>query len=129
MFFCVKVKTNSHFVVKFVERSTRSKRSFYLFDESPCSNICKTLIGCVNIIKKKVNPLRAKFIKWLNTLKQFVGKLPTNCLSVFDHFVGLAFKRLIDKTHTIFLPTIIRSSQDSLFTNYCVELFLHSFSL
>ena len=29
--------------------------------------------------------------KWSNTLKQF-GNLPTNCLSVFDHFVGLALK-------------------------------------
>ena len=27
-------------------------------------------------------------------LKQFVGNLPTNCLSVFDHFVGLALKGL-----------------------------------
>ena len=42
----------------------------------------------------KRNPLSAKFIKWSNTLKQFVGKLPTNCLSVFDHFVGLALKGL-----------------------------------
>ena len=29
-----------------------------------------------------------------NTLKKFVGKLPTNCLSVFDHFAGLALKEL-----------------------------------
>ena len=43
----------------------------------------------------KVNPLSAKFIKWSNTLKQIVGKLPTICLSVFDHFSGLAFKGLI----------------------------------
>ena len=42
-----------------------------------------------------VNPLSAKFIKWSNTLKQIVGKLPTICLSVFDHFSGLAFKGLI----------------------------------
>ena len=42
-----------------------------------------------------VNPLSAKFIKWSNTLKQFVGKLPTNCLSVFDYFVGLALKGLM----------------------------------
>ena len=28
------------------------------------------------------------------TLKQFVGNLLTNCLSVFDHFVGLALKGL-----------------------------------
>ena len=32
--------------------------------------------------------------KWPNTFKQFVGNLPTNCLSVFDHFVGLALKGL-----------------------------------
>ena len=29
------------------------------------------------------------------TLKQFVGKLPTNCLSVFDHFLGFALKGFI----------------------------------
>ena len=40
------------------------------------------------------NPLRANPTKWSNTLKQFVGNLPTNCLSVFNHFVGLAFKVL-----------------------------------
>ena len=42
-----------------------------------------------------LNPLSANITKWSNTLKQFVGKLPTNCLSVFDHFVGLALKGLI----------------------------------
>ena len=40
-------------------------------------------------------PLSANFTKWSNTLKQFVGKLPTNCLSVFDHFVGLMLKVLL----------------------------------
>ena len=44
----------------------------------------------------ELNPLSAKFIKWSNTLKQIVGKLPTICLSVFDHFSGLAFKGLIN---------------------------------
>ena len=34
------------------------------------------------------NPLSANPTKWSNTLKQFVGKLPTNYLSVFDHFVN-----------------------------------------
>ena len=43
---------------------------------------------------KDVNPLSANPTKWSNTLKQFVGKLPTNCLNVFDHFVGLALKGL-----------------------------------
>ena len=37
-----------------------------------------------------INPLSAKLTKWPNTLKQFVGNLPTSCLSVFGHFVGLA---------------------------------------
>ena len=39
-------------------------------------------------------PLSANPTKWSNTLKQFVGNFPTNCFSVFDHFVGLALKGL-----------------------------------
>ena len=35
------------------------------------------------------NPLSANITKWSNTLKQVVGKLLTNCLSVFDHIEGL----------------------------------------
>ena len=42
----------------------------------------------------KLKPLSAKLKKWPNTLKQFVGNFPTICLSVFGHFVGLAFKGL-----------------------------------
>ena len=34
------------------------------------------------------------FRKMAKTLKQFLGKLPSNCLSVFDHFVKLALKGL-----------------------------------
>ena len=34
-------------------------------------------------------------MKWSNTLKQIVGILPTNCLSVFDHSARLALKGLI----------------------------------
>ena len=49
--------------------------------------------------KALVNPLSANPTKWSNTLKQFVGKLATNCLSVFDHFVGLALKGLIIRVH------------------------------
>ena len=46
-----------------------------------------------------VNPLSANATEWPNTLKQFVDKLPTNCLSVFDHFAGLVLKGLI--THSM----------------------------
>ena len=42
----------------------------------------------------RVNTLSANPTKWSNTLKQFVGNLPKNCLSVFDHFVKLALKGL-----------------------------------
>ena len=41
-----------------------------------------------------INPLSASFTKWSNTLKQFIDKLATNCLSVFDHFVRLTLKGL-----------------------------------
>ena len=37
-----------------------------------------------------VNPLSVNPSKWVNTLKQFVGRLPRSCLYVFDHFVLLA---------------------------------------
>ena len=48
----------------------------------------------VILLKVKNNPLSAHFTKWSNALQQFVNKLPTNCLSVFDHFVGLTLKGL-----------------------------------
>ena len=38
-----------------------------------------------------VGPLNPNPAKWSNALKQFVGKQPANCLSVCDHFVGLAY--------------------------------------
>ena len=44
------------------------------------------------IVKTLIKPLSANFTKWSNTLKQFVGNLPTNFLSVFGHFVGQALK-------------------------------------
>ena len=42
-----------------------------------------------------INPLRANLTKCSNTLKQFVGKLLMDCLSLFGHSVGLASKRLM----------------------------------
>ena len=57
----------------------------------------------------ELNPLSAKFIKWSNTLQQIVGKLPTICLSVFDHFSGLAFKGLNPKLDIISAPKCVTS--------------------
>ena len=48
----------------------------------------------INHHEYDINPSSANITKWSNTLKQFVGNLPTNCLSVFDHFVGLTLKAL-----------------------------------
>ena len=52
------------------------------------------LIVLYSTFYNSFNPFSANFTKWSNTLKQFVGNLATNCLSVFDHFVGLALKGL-----------------------------------
>ena len=53
------------------------------------------------LLHPDINPLSANPTKWSNTLKQFVGKLPTNCLSVFDHFVQFALKGFILVTMTL----------------------------
>ena len=55
-------------------------------------NICEQLL--LYIMLERINPLSANPPKWSNTFEQYVGKLPTSCLSVFDHFVGLALKGL-----------------------------------
>ena len=59
-----------------------------------------------------VSPLSTNFRKWSNALKQFVGKLPTNCLSVFGHFVNLALKGLRSAFYKVFKKLIYRSSLD-----------------
>ena len=49
---------------------------------------CKyTSTSC--FVVERFNLLSANPTKLSNALKQFFGKLPTNCLSVFDNFVGL----------------------------------------
>ena len=55
------------------------------------------------------NTLSDNPTKWSNTLKQFVGNLPTNSLSVFDHFMNLALKGLIK----IFPLSLFRMSVSS----------------
>ena len=51
-----------------------------------------------NLVQSRINIiiilLSVNITKWSNALKQFVGKLPTNCLSVFGHFVGLVLNGL-----------------------------------
>ena len=70
-------------------------RNFY---EHLLATICTH--PTTNYVYKEVYQWRVKLLsanptKWSNTLKQFVCHLPTNCLNVFDHFLGLALKGLI----------------------------------
>ena len=63
--------------------------------QNPCFLVVTfELVALLKLIfsRSEFNPLSANFTKWSKTLKQFVGKLPTNCLGVFDHFAGLALK-------------------------------------
>ena len=48
----------------------------------------------MDIFANTLNTLSVSPTKWSNRLKQFIGELPKNCLSVFDHFVELALKEL-----------------------------------
>ena len=56
------------------------------------SRILKLEVTTSDIDCVLVNPLSANPPKWSNTRKQFVVKLPTNCLSVFGHFVKLGLQ-------------------------------------
>ena len=52
------------------------------------------LWSAFTVFRHLLNPFNFNPTKWSNTLKQFVGKMPTNCLSVFDHFVRPTFNGL-----------------------------------
>ena len=60
------------------------------------------IVTFINLLPSNLmlNPLSANLTKLSNTLKQFVGNLPTNCLGVFEHFVKLALKGLTSQSRT-----------------------------
>ena len=66
-------------------------------------------------------------IKWSNTLKQFVGKFPTNCLSVFDHFAGLGLKSLIRFCWHFTLQLWKKLYWDELFSDNFILVMINSF--
>ena len=71
------------------KKSTKSSTKHY--NSKKCHMFCEMFcFASQNVL----NPLSTNITKWSNTLKQFVVKLSTNCLSVFDHFVGLVLKGL-----------------------------------
>ena len=73
------------------------------------------------------NHLNTNLTKWSNTLKQFVSKSSTDCLSVFDLFMGLALKGLINSCFSI---SSINAKQKSCgaphLLHMCVILFCFS---
>ena len=69
-----------------------------LIDTVPVTFMLTFLKSILNSYRSQFdNLLSANPTKWSNTLKQFAdeSKLPTNCLGVFDHFMGLVIKGLI----------------------------------
>ena len=76
---------------------------------------CVGAFSELNSVLYSLNPLSPNLTKWSNTLKQFVGNLPTNCLTLFDHFVGLVLKGLSSwKTRLmrLFKPQLVFSRDD-----------------
>ena len=62
-----------------------------------CLDFVFVFTACFNVVwifNYGLNPLSPNPTQWSNTLKQFVGNLPTNCLSVLDRFVKLVLKGL-----------------------------------
>ena len=77
-------------------------------------------IGYHPHISEYVNPLCVNPTKWSNTLKQFVAKSPTNCLTVLDHFVGLALEKLkfsTAATSGVFIVNFEHNAHNILYIN------------
>ena len=65
----------------------------YILRSSICDSLSSEIV--LYVFRGLLKLLSANPTKWSNTFKQFFGKLPTNCLSVFDHFLKLALKGLL----------------------------------
>ena len=78
-----------------------------------------------NYVYWLINPLIANLTKWSNTLKQFVGNFPTNCLSVFDNFMRLALEELncdVSKSQYCVLSHLIKGITNYIYI-YVLDLF------
>ena len=107
------------FIVNFEHISRFSSVSFVKFERVNVSLKVGNLDFSDNYYYKKaynfLTLFSANFTKWSNTFTQFVGNFPTNCLSVFDHFVGLAFKGLKNLCRTTLVLIPIRGCDNSNF--------------
>ena len=88
------------FCIEFPVKSIKFLAAIQLLKYSVCDDNCSFL-----------KPLSANPTKWSNTLKTIRRQKPTNCLSVFDHFAGLAFKglNLFNKCYKTHQIEIVRS--------------------
>ena len=102
-------------VVKIYKKNSEIGNSLKPLQKWVLSRMSKS---CFHLLS--LNPLSANPTKWSNTLKQFVGNLPTNCLSVFDHFVGLALKDL--SVYKLIIDSFIKYSQRESFRNFILLL-------
>ena len=94
-------------------RKIKFRRYFFYFTQVQQQNciLLKTksyVISWAEYVSCPFNHLSANPTKWSNTLKKVVGNLPTNCLNMFNYFVGLALKGL----RPIFLSYLQRCSQN-----------------
>ena len=77
---------NIQFLLMFLPFSDGEIHNFMIYCDYLTKNLIKSYHRCL------IYPLSANPTKWSNTLIQFVSNSPMNCLSVFDHFVGLMLK-------------------------------------
>ena len=68
------------------------------FKSSTCTKCDRGYLKSIDNLRS-INSLSPNLTKWPNTLKQFVDKLPTNYLGVFDHFVKLSFGPLLSSIY------------------------------
>ena len=95
-------------------------------------NLVKLVIITISFSISDPNRSKRQPHKQSNRLKQFVSNLPTNCLTVFDHFVGLALKGLTKQMMKYYvkpghcIPSI-RRSYIGTSLQCCYHAFLSSF--
>ena len=76
-----------------LQNDSKKNRPAFILHIRPKMNKLKTFTKVYkDLAELRINPFSTNFTKWSNTLNQFLGNLPTNCLSVFHHFVGLVLK-------------------------------------
>ena len=84
------------------KKKKKIQNCFVIFEwKAWSSDCCYVFLVVFAKIESPVDPLSVNPTKWSNTPKKFTGNFPTNCLSVFDHFVKLALKGL--KSYIFFI--------------------------